>query len=85
MKTRSTVAESPEYQRGVVAERERIAKFLETHSIDWDCSVLVWDGDDYDESYCDGGAEHDEFKENACQRHKLADIVRGKITRRLGT
>ena len=73
------MVENSEYQRGVADERERIAKFLETHSIDWDCSILVFDEKDYDESYCEAPGEHDEFKAWACERHTLADIVRGKI------
>lgn len=69
-----------DYERGVADERERVAKFLETHSIDWDCSVLVFDESDYDKKYCEVGAEeHDEFKAGACQRRVLADIVRKKI------
>ena len=68
------------YLQGVADERERIALWLETHSIDWDCSVLVHDASDYDEKYCEGFNDpHDEFKTEACQRRTLADIVRGKI------
>lgn len=73
------MTENLEYQRGVADERERIAKFLETHSIDWDCAVLGYDEDDYDENYCDAPGDYDEFKDKACQRRMLADIVRGKI------
>ncbi len=73
------MVESLEYQRGMADERERLAKFLETHSIDWDCAVLVYDESDYDENYCEAEGDYDEFKAKACQRHMLADIVRGKI------
>ncbi len=72
------VAYSP-YQHGVLDERERIAKFLETHSIDWDCSLLWYDKSDYDPSYCEAETEYDEYKAKACQRRTLADIVRGII------
>ena len=78
------MAENAEYQRGVADERERIAKFLETHDIDWDCSVLGYDESDYDAHYCEFGPSdpdgYDEFKSSACQRRVLADVVRGKIT-----
>lgn len=70
-----------DYQKGAANERERIAKFIETHSIDWDCSVLVWDEDDYDEDYCNGSNDpHDDLKAKACQRKILAEIIRGNIT-----
>lgn len=73
------MAENSEYERGASDERERIAKFLETHSIDWDCAVLVYDESDYDERYCEAPGYYDEFKDKACRRRTLADIVRGKI------
>ena len=72
---------SETYEKGVADERERIATWLEIHSIDWDCSCLVHDPDDYDKAYCEGDDDpYDEFKSRACQRRTLADIVRGKIT-----
>lgn len=54
-------------------EREKIAIFLETHSIDWDCSHLKHE-DDYDPEYC--ANPYDEFKAKAEQRMELADWVR---------
>lgn len=66
--------------KSVRVERERIADWLETHSIDWDCSVLVFDRSDYDEGYWDSNqTPRDEWKEKACRRRMLADVVRGKI------
>ncbi len=65
---------------GVAQERERIAKWLELHSVDWDCSILVHDEDEYVEEYCERGPsgveEFDEFKADACRRRTLADRVR---------
>lgn len=72
------VAHSP-YQQGVADERERIANFLEAHSVDWDCGLLVYDESDYDPDYCERGGDYDEFKAKACQRRTLADIIRGII------
>lgn len=69
------------YEQGVIDERERIAKWLEVHDIDHDCSCLVYDADDYDEKYCEGLVdEYDEFKSAACVRRTLADIIRNEIT-----
>lgn len=61
---------------GAADERERIAKWLETHSVDWDCSILVFDEDDYDADYCEWGGEPNERKADACSRRALADCVR---------
>ena len=70
-----------DYQRGTEDERERIAKFLETHSIDLeDCALLRYDVEDYDHYYCEHDCtregEYDEWKNKACARRELANIVR---------
>ncbi len=61
-------------------ERERIAKWLETHSVDHDASILAFDEEDYSEFYAkydrDEDGEYDEFKAKACSRRALADRVR---------
>ncbi len=65
---------------GAEQERERIAKFLETHSVDWDCGHLEHEDDEFNEHYEKFGEtedhEYDEFAAHACVRMELANWIR---------
>lgn len=67
-------------KHGADLERERIAKFLEIYSVDWDCGHLEHPADEYSDHYEKYGEtedhEYDEFAAKACVRMELANWVR---------